>query len=156
MGIQANGNISQKNKQKDWKWEYFLSNETVLSTQTLQNIKMGIQNSLQVIREQMGIRENGNIPEISCILPLNGIPFARERTVLLGTQILDPKMDHFLKRFPLSNAPNTQNFQPAAGQNPGSTKSADLAKQRGGFPDPNFSDPDFGPQNGPLFEAFPP
>ena len=48
-------------------------------------------------------------------------------------QILDPKMDHFLKRFPLSNAPNTQKFQPAAGQNPGSTKSADLTKQRGGF-----------------------
>ena len=48
-------------------------------------------------------------------------------------QILDPKMDHFLKRFPLSNAPNTQNFPPAAGQNPASTKSADLTKQRGGF-----------------------
>ena len=26
-------------------------------------------------------RANGNIPGISCILPLNGIPFARERTV---------------------------------------------------------------------------
>ena len=33
-------------------------------------------------------------------------------------QILDPKMDHFLKRFPLSNAPNTKKIPPAAGQNP--------------------------------------
>ena len=29
----------------------------------------------------MGIRANGNIPGISCNWSLNGIPFARERTV---------------------------------------------------------------------------
>ena len=48
---------------------------------------MGSQFLLQVIREQMGIRANGNIPEISCNWSLNGIPFARERTVSseLGT-----------------------------------------------------------------------
>ena len=68
--------------QNDWKWEHFLSNDTVLSTQTLQNTKMGSQFSLQVIREEMGIRENGNIPGISCNWSLNGIPFARERTVV--------------------------------------------------------------------------
>ena len=31
-----------------------------MSTQTLQNTKMGNSNSLQVIREKMGIRANGN------------------------------------------------------------------------------------------------
>ena len=55
MEIRANGNISRQNLQNDWKWEYFLSNETVLSTQTLQNIQNGNPKPLQVIREQMGI-----------------------------------------------------------------------------------------------------
>ena len=43
MGIRANGNVPRKNMQNDGKWEHFLSNETVLSTQTLQNTKMGSQ-----------------------------------------------------------------------------------------------------------------
>ena len=60
MGIRANGNVPRKIMQNDWKWEHFLSNETVLSTQTLQNTKMGSQFLCKLFAskwefEQMGI-----------------------------------------------------------------------------------------------------
>ena len=76
MEIQANGNISQKNKQKHWKWKYFLSNETVFSTKTLQTLENGNSKSCNFFLEQMGI-----FPEKTNEKVENGIPFARECTV---------------------------------------------------------------------------
>ena len=79
MGIRANGNLVPKFPKH-------------------QNGKL---NSLQVIREEMGIRANGNIPGISCNWPLNGIPFARERTVgwvpPLGRVSITPNMSRLEK-----------------------------------------------------------
>ena len=45
-----------------------------------------------------------------------------QTSIFFRSQILDAKMDHFLERFPLSNAQNTHIFQPAAGSHPASLK----------------------------------
>ena len=101
MGIRANGNLvpkfiasysrangnsskwecSQKNHAEWLKMGTFLVKWDSFEHSNAPKHQNGKPISLQVIREQMGIRANGNIPEISCILLLNGIPFARKRTV---------------------------------------------------------------------------
>ena len=103
MGIRANGNLvpkfiasysrangnsskwecSQKNHAEWLKMGTFLVKWDSFEHSNAPKHQNGKPISLQVIREQMGIRANGNIPEISCNWSLNGIPFARERTVYL-------------------------------------------------------------------------
>ena len=101
MGIRANGNLapkfvasysrangnsskwecSQKNHAEWLKMGTFLVKWDSFEHSNAPKHQNGKPISLQVIREQMGIRANGNIPGISCNWSLNGIPFARERTV---------------------------------------------------------------------------
>ena len=87
----ANGNsskweCSQKNHAEWLKMGTFLVKWDSFEHSNAPKHQNGKPISLQVIREQMGIRANGNILEISCNWSLNGIPFARERTVNAETR----------------------------------------------------------------------